>query len=184
MVNISRFIIIILFFLLYNCGLINSKSDQVSINKMLMDEIRKTYSADVSFQTINKDLVEKQYMKILDQQHVQVGYGFITTAKACTVNGCLIHREDYKGQFEEFTFITLYNLDDEILKIKILDYPSDYGYEITSKNWLKQFNQTNGHNLTIDKDIDGISGATISVNSLINELENQYELTKSNGLKE
>ena len=47
-----------------------------------------------------------------------------------------------------------------ILQVKVLLYREDYGYEIKSKRWLKQFSTRDV------RKVQAISGATISVNSL------------------
>jgi len=77
---------------------------------------------------------------------------------------------------------SLYNLYDyliildenlKIKKSKILVYREDYGGEIASKRWLKQFiGKSSLDSFLYSKDISAISGATISVKSMINVVEN------------
>jgi len=57
-----------------------------------------------------------------------------------------------------------------LIDLKILDYQSDHGYEITSNWWLKQFVKQQRDNYEYAKNIDAISGATVSVRSLIKEM--------------
>ena len=55
----------------------------------------------------------------------------------------------------------------EILKIEILQYRENYGAEICSKKWLEKFiNISTNNYVEYNRSIDGISGATISVNSV------------------
>ena len=66
---------------------------------------------------------------------------------------------------------SLYNNQAELIEVRILDYPSEHGYEINSRWWLKQFvkNQSD-ERYSYTKNIDGISGATISIKSMIKEM--------------
>lgn len=68
---------------------------------------------------------------------------------------------------DEFDYVVIF--DDQLIikKIKILAYREDYGGEISSKRWLRQFDGfTKSDDLTYGKDIKGISGATISAKAM------------------
>ncbi len=68
---------------------------------------------------------------------------------------------------DEFDFLVIFDDDLIIKKIKILAYREDYGMEIGSKRWLKQFNNlSKGDQVKYQKDIKAISGATISAKSM------------------
>ena len=67
-----------------------------------------------------------------------------------------------RSKFDTFDYMVLLDKNNTIKLVKVLVYREDYGGEIASKRWLKRWvgiNQRVTH-------IDGISGATISVNSL------------------
>jgi len=65
-----------------------------------------------------------------------------------------------------------------IQSIKVLDYFSDYGYEITSKRYLKKYVGKTLCDFSTKSDlVDGISGATMSYNGLVNSLIEFCELT-------
>jgi len=107
-------------------------------------------------------------------------YLFIKEVKACSLNGCIAKtksKEDKIGS-EYYDISVLTDSDKKILSIKVLDYFSDYGYQITSKRYLKKYKHLNlcDFNSTIPK-VDGISGATISYNGLINSLIEFCNLT-------
>ena len=66
-----------------------------------------------------------------------------------------------------FDYVVLFNPDMDINKTKILIYREDYGRQVGSQRWLKQFiGMKAGEPLSYGKDIDGISGATISAKSM------------------
>ena len=71
------------------------------------------------------------------------------------------------SKFHQFDYYILFNSEVEILKIEILQYRENYGAEICSKNWLASFiNISTNTYPEYNRRIDGISGATISVNSI------------------
>ena len=71
------------------------------------------------------------------------------------------------SKFHQFDYYIIFNKNAYILKIEILKYRENYGAEICSKRWLKKFNHISTSNYAkYNREIDGISGATISVNSL------------------
>lgn len=77
----------------------------------------------------------------------------------------------YYGQaptkVDVFDYVVIFDKDLIIKKIKILAYREDYGGEISSKRWLKQFNDlSKDDTVTYRKNIKGISGATISARSM------------------
>jgi Na+-translocating ferredoxin:NAD+ oxidoreductase RnfG subunit len=72
-----------------------------------------------------------------------------------------------KGKNDYFDYMVIFDKELMIKKVKVLVYRSTYGGEIMSRSWLKQFiGKTNGEEMTMNKDIDGISGATLSAPSI------------------
>ena len=71
------------------------------------------------------------------------------------------------GKSMPITFLVLFNTEGEIISSEVIKYREAYGGEVGNKNWLAQFtNSTDTSQFKVGKNIDGISGATISVNSL------------------
>ncbi len=71
------------------------------------------------------------------------------------------------GKSMPITFLVILNDKGEIKKTLVIKYREAYGGQISSTKWLRQFNSKDKNsNYNIGKDIDGISGATISVNAL------------------
>lgn len=69
-----------------------------------------------------------------------------------------------------FDYLMLFDTDFIVIKSKVLIYREEYGGEIGSRRWLKQFIGTSSESetLTPTKNISAISGATISVRSMTN----------------
>jgi Na+-translocating ferredoxin:NAD+ oxidoreductase RnfG subunit len=77
------------------------------------------------------------------------------------------------GKVDYFDYLVLLDKDLIVLKTKILVYREDYGGEIGSKRWLKQFiGKTKNDELKYGDNIVGISGATISVQVMTNAMNN------------
>ena len=71
------------------------------------------------------------------------------------------------GKSMPITFLVILNKEGNIGATEVIKYREAYGGEVGNKNWLAQFtNFTNTSQFAVWKNIDGISGATISVNSV------------------
>lgn len=66
-----------------------------------------------------------------------------------------------------FDYIILFTPEWEIKKSKVLIYRENYGLQIGSQRWLKQFIGLNTDDILVyGENIDGIAGATISASSM------------------
>ena len=88
------------------------------------------------------------------------------------------------GKSLPITYLTCFNMDGQLINVHIVKYREDYGYEVGNKRWLNQFIGLGiNSDFIIGKNIDGISGATISVNSVTRGINRssiivEYLLTK------
>jgi len=72
-----------------------------------------------------------------------------------------------------FDYLVVFDHNLKIINTKVLVYREEYGGEIGSKRWLKQFlGKTGGDHVSVKENIDVISGATISVNSMTKAMDN------------
>jgi Na+-translocating ferredoxin:NAD+ oxidoreductase RnfG subunit len=117
----------------------------VELDQEILGKMTKSFNAEGFFKIIKEE--------------VELGYFYFGHAPS---------------KADEFDYVVIFDQNLIIKKIKILAYREDYGGEISSKRWLRQFDgiQT-GTALQYGKDIKGISGATISARSMtaaVNEL--------------
>ena len=71
------------------------------------------------------------------------------------------------GKSMPITFLVIISNEGNILDTEIIKYREPYGGEISNKKWTSQFIGKNiKSNFIIGKDIQGITGATISVHSV------------------
>ena len=86
---------------------------------------------------------------------------------------------------DDFTYMVIYDLDFKVKHVEVLEYRENYGGEISSKRFLRQFQGSDSSNrLIMGEHVDGITGATISVKSIvhsINVLNKQLSELKSLG---
>lgn len=129
------------------------------LSKKLYKVIEKTWV--LSSPAIEKIVVDEQvYMaqnefsvfKVLDNGQAK-GFLYLTQAK---------------GRFDYFDYVILFNTNFEIEKVEVLLYRSAYGGEVSGKNWLKQFVGMKNETKEYGKDINAISGATISGKAITN----------------
>ncbi len=115
----------------------------------------------------------------LNSEDELLGYLVLNKAYSCKVGGCSAWSPVAdQSNYEPFYYVIIIDPDLTIKKIKIIEYYSEYGYEITSKRWLSQFIGKTGCNLGYEKEIDGISGATISVKSMIYDVNSTCQMVE------
>ena len=139
-----------------------------SVNKKVRKEIKIAFEAeDVLLEEIlidsatNSKLKTKIYkddlFKIIKGDEL-IGYVYLGVAPSKT---------------DEFDFLILFDVDLIIKKSKLIAYREDYGAEIGSKRWLKQFNGLEpSSTIVYGNDIVPISGATISARSMTIAINN------------
>jgi len=83
------------------------------------------------------------------------------------------------SKFHKFEYYIIFDTKGEILKVEVLNYNENYGAEICNKRWLKQFYQINTSSFfEYNTTVDGISGATLSVQSISTHIWNVTEKLK------
>lgn len=119
-------------------------------------EINKTFEvSDAALMPLlEKDIdgIEQKRMFRVTHSEGLLGYAYFGEAPSKT---------------DTFEYLVIFNTDFSVKKTKMLAYREDYGGEIGSKRWLKQFlNKTPKDRFAYRQNIAAISGATISVKSM------------------
>lgn len=127
----------------------------VSISEVLNAETKADFKDGNLFQIISEKII--------------LGYGYIGTAPSKTAT---------------YEYLILFDKDFIITKSKVLIYREEYGGEISSRRWLRQFDGAvaGGKELKYNQEIIPISGATISVRSMtraINEVLESIAILKT-----
>lgn len=128
------------------------------------------------FDKKSREIVYSSIAKIFKSQNcgiAEIDDTFYTIKKDNAIVGYLAVT-DAPSKFHTFDYYILFDNKAEILKVEILHYRENWGAEICSPKWLKQFIGIDTENSqAYNNGIDGISGATLSVNSL------KYDLLKT-----
>ncbi|RDY60962.1 FMN-binding protein [Flagellimonas nanhaiensis] len=138
------------------------------LNKKVVKEVEKTFEvADFTMDPIkvSSELNENLPTKISSENLYRVlqnesilGYAFVDQAPSKTA---------------KFDYLVIFDKDLAIINTKVLIYREEYGGEIGSKRWLKQFiGKTGDDRVSSETNIDAIAGATISVNSMTKAMDN------------
>jgi len=113
------------------------------------------------------------------------GYIYIGRIYSCRAGGCSVDQEpgylvnSNDEDFEYFDYYTVFGIDLDVLKVKVYNYQATHGQAICSTGWLKQFIGYDGREkLTYGKDIDAISGATISANAITYAVQESAQYLK------
>lgn len=152
----------VLIFLLSILGLQNGGSDLFELyEKELNKQVEKVFESDnLSYKNVNNEAGE--LMELIEGNE-KIGYLYIAEVASCHLGGCSFLESTKVAESEYFDLMVLLNIDQKIIKIKILDYFSDYGYEVTSKKYLKKFMGLTPCDFSTQQDgVDSVSGATIS----------------------
>jgi len=100
-----------------------------------------------------------------------IGSFYIGRVNSCRSGGCSVETEDALS-YEYFDYLLFTDLIGEVLKVKIFNYRATQGHEVMSRGWLNQFKgMVPGKKLNFGKEIDAISGATISASALTTDIQ-------------
>ena len=151
------------------------------IEALIEKQIKGTFAVD----SYEKEAIFSEDEVISEFPIILTGSNFFRIRTNEQTIGYYYYGQAY-GKADYFDFIVILDKDLVVSKVKVLVYREDHGGEIASKRWLKQFiGITTGEKLEIEKDIAGISGATISVNAMtkeVNKVLKTFDLMKMNNI--
>ncbi|GAB4252667.1 MAG: hypothetical protein Kow0079_07640 [Vicingaceae bacterium] len=160
-------LLIFLFFITSYCL---AQSSDLS-NKIIAKKINKTISQLFPELTVDIEpiLIDEQKVNALKLKKEE-------KAVYALKNGYKILGYMYLGiapsRADFFDYMVIFKPDLSVMSVQVLVYREDYGGEIGSKRWLKQFvDKANGEQMEFEKDIQNIGGATISCRSITNGIK-------------
>lgn len=122
--------------------------------------------------------IKGKYFLINDSNLSHYRYIYVGRVNSCRAGGCSMTNDNpHDSNSEYFDYYIIFDSTKSVQTVKVFNYQATHGYEITAKGWLKQFNGHNGTEpLQVDKNIDAISGATISVYAITHDVEMKTEI--------
>ncbi len=107
-------------------------------------------------------------------------YVYVGRVNTCRAGGCSKPQDTVSDRESEFfDYYILFDQGLNVQHVRIYNYQATHGQEVTAKNWLKQFKGYNGSkDLVVNKNVDAISGATISVYAIVMDINQKTSLLK------
>jgi len=142
-----------------------------NVTKKIVKEVNKAFEIsafEMDAITISDEINGKTPLKFskdnfyrLSSGDQLLGYAFVDQAPSKTA---------------KFDYLVIFDVHLKVKHSKVLIYREEYGGEIGSKRWLKQFlGKTGGDRVNHETNIDGIAGATISVRSMTNAMDDLFQ---------
>jgi len=144
-----------------------SKSAEKKIDKVI-----KKMWADTK---IEKSIINLSDIEIPDDINIDRKKVYKVTTNSNSTFLCILSKA--KGRFDYFEYVVIIDKDLNIINTKILVYNSSHGYEICNKRWLKQFNGS-VKVFNYGKNIDAVSGATYSGESITTDINTINQIAK------
>lgn len=145
-----------------------------NLQKKVTKEIKATYGVE-AFTLSNISVPAKLNASLASQITNDNFYKISASGKV--IGFAFLDRAPSKTA--DFDYLILLDNSGVIKKTNVLIYREEYGGEIGSTRWLKQFiGKTSQDNLEYKNNVDAISGATISVKSMINATNNVLKTVK------
>jgi len=163
-------------------------------HKTLVKELQKSGITDlarleelkVADSVVSSGTIQGKYFLITETNAHDFKYIYVGRVNSCRAGGCSISGDaTAPGASEYFDYFMLFDTHKKVQLVRVFNYQATHGHEITAKGWLKQFiGHDSSGSLQVDKNIDAISGATISVHAITNDIEAKTALLKRMGNQE
>ncbi len=179
----------LLIFCMIFCLVAFGQNDIDYQNKRLINSLKKIGISDLSelkevdLSSGNQYEPKGKFFKVADNLKASgIKYIYVGRVNSCRAGGCsnsgISTPQNLDSEY--FDYFIIFDTAKTIKQIEVYNYEATHGYEITAKGWLKQFVGFSGKDtLLVNKDIDGITGATISVYAITEDVQVKTKLLKS-----
>ncbi len=181
---------LLLYFGLFNSDLFTDLNPKIlkSLDKEIQKIWKNTAVTKVPLK-ISQDVADELGLDagnnfVLTSGKDTLAYAFVRRTNGCVIGGCtnpnspVVQTGILGERYEHFDYLLILNKDLSVRKVKILVYEGEYGYEVGSKLWLKQFIGYKGGRLEYGRDIQAISGATVSAQSITDDIQVMHQIAK------
>lgn len=175
-------------FIIASCFLITSTSFPPKgldfEDKNLKKEIQKIGGSETSelkeVSIPEAGFVQGKFFTFTDLSNLKK-YIYVGRVNSCRAGGCSNPALPASGleTSEYFDYFVVFDTSLSVQQVKVYNYQATHGQEVTNKGWLKQFQGYDGNRqLNVGKNIDAISGATVSVQGITNDIQEKTRLLK------
>jgi hypothetical protein len=179
----SRYLIVAFYVILTSASFAGNQIDYQ--NKRLLNNLKKNDIPDFS-KLEEIELAAELFMSNngkyfeVKSSESTVKYVFVGRVNSCRAGGCDEGMSDESLESEYFDYYIFFDASKTVRFVEVFNYQATHGYEVTAKGWLKQFVGFAGNDtLIVNKNIDGISGATISVHAITLDVQEKTRVLKS-----
>jgi Na+-translocating ferredoxin:NAD+ oxidoreductase RnfG subunit len=133
------------------------------------EQIRKAFTDEIKIEFLRLSLLKTDIAAVEKEVRQKFFGDFLYTwkiQKDDTLLGIAVLDNVY-GKSMPITFLTIFDAEGNIRSAHIIKYRESIGGEVGNEIWLSQFKGKNAQNsFKVGQEVDAISGATISVNSV------------------
>ena len=145
--------------------------DIKNVNAVLKKQLKTTDFSIVEIEVAQQQKVSGKYFSI-NSSNKETTIKYLYTGRVYTSRG---HQSNENSDFLDY--IVLFDSAKTVQYVKVLKLNSSHGEAVASAGWLKQFKGYRaGKMLTVGKEIDAISGATISTNKLTFDIQQKTRI--------
>ena len=165
---------------------LHAQSDLNFRPKLLVKELASSNNnvvPELSEISLPRNLAQQIYLGAFfrntsDTPGNSVWYVYIGRVNSCRSGGCSDASETAADMAHEyFDYYILFSENGIVQRVRVFNYQATHGEGITAPGWLRQFSGYDGEkSLTPGKDVDAISGATISVNGISLDVQDKTRL--------
>ncbi len=150
----------------------NPKPLKKDIQKLWDEEEINLVEIEIPDSLYNDILLDQGIIYSTTSDQLNLGFAYVGRIYSCRSRGCgmddtPVALVSVDEDFEYFDYYIIFDESLSVKKIRVYNYQATHGHEVSSKGWLKQFIGYKGdEKLEYGKNIDSISGATISANAI------------------
>ena len=146
-------------------GNIYSQEIKEEVNNIITNTFNKNVQFDYE-KYIMPDSLKMKVENIVQQKFFSESIYILRIFNEDILNGVALLDNVY-GKEMPITFIVIFDYPGKIILADIVKYREPYGGAVQNENWTAQFkNKDSNSGYNVGTDIDGITGATISVKSV------------------
>lgn len=173
----------ILLILLFSAMLVNAvEREEIDYQGKSLAKVLQKYGLKVQdLKPIEaNELFLGSFYKVYDTTNT-ISYVYIGRVNSCRAGGCTINSGNNEATNSEyFDYFMLFDKSKAVKLVKVFNYQATHGQEVTARGWLKQFIGFKGEKeLIVNKNIDAISGATISVDAITFDVQEKTVLLQN-----
>lgn len=150
------------------------------LSALLSGEDFRMHELQLPDSIVGNNRVNGKFFTIMCRQSEKY-LAYIGRVNSCRTGGCSNRAgNNPEGEYEYFDYFILFDSQKRITVVRVYNYEASHGQEIMVKGWLNQFIGFNGtKTLRVGKEIDSISGATISAHGITADIQQKASFLQS-----